>query len=75
MLSLGIDIGTSGVRAVVLNKQQQIIAQAQYDLEKSKAFKIKDQILIGYSQNPLQWWHGVEHVIQAIKSLLEKKEL
>jgi len=73
MLSLGIDIGTSGVRAVVLNKQQQIIAQAQYDLEKSKAFKIKDQILIGYSQNPLQWWHGVEHVIQAIKSLLEKK--
>jgi len=74
MLSLGIDIGTSGVRAVVLDKQQQIIAEAQCKLEKSRAFRDKSQAVIGYSQNPLQWWHGIEQVIPTIKSILIKKD-
>jgi len=75
MLSLGIDIGTSGVRAVVLNEQQSIIAQAQCDLEKSSPFSIKEYRIIGYSQSPQQWWTAVENTLLQIKALLHKDNI
>jgi len=75
VFSLGIDFGTSGVRAVVLDKEQNIISQAQSLLKKSTEFKNKNQIVIGYSQNPLEWWKCFEQVIFNITDNLCQQQL
>ena len=65
--SLGIDIGTSGIRAVVMDSQHCIISQAQSELPKSQELLDNNHIVIGYSQNPLDWWNVFETVLFEIK--------
>ncbi len=56
MLSLGIDIGTSGIRAVVMNKDQQILATADVKLNPSIVRYSKKNNSTAYTQDPFHWW-------------------
>ncbi|MCU7939674.1 MAG: FGGY-family carbohydrate kinase [gamma proteobacterium symbiont of Bathyaustriella thionipta] len=73
MYSLGIDIGTSGIRAVVMDKHHRIISQAQYGLEKSTELINNNQTVIGYSQKPHEWWTVFEKVLfEIIQCILQQ---
>lgn len=69
ILSLGIDFGTSGIRAVVMDKQQHIVAQAQNVLPESQGF-VSSQNIIGYSQVPDEWWQTFVTVTAQLSSTL-----
>jgi len=82
MYSLGIDIGTSGIRAVVLDEHQQKVAQAQSALPESLAYYSEQQSeqqsehqIIGYSQDPQDWWKTFEQVMLQLVQELESKNL
>jgi len=67
MYSLGVDIGTSGIRAVILDEQHTILAQSL------SAMPSRDT---GYAQNPVDWWNTFEQVIfQLAKEFQQKKKL
>lgn len=51
---LGIDIGTSGIRAILIDAKGQILASAKSTIPASK---ISDKIL---HQQPEDWWQGVK---------------
>lgn len=75
MYSLGIDIGTSGIRAVVMDEQHDLIAQAQKALPQSQPYcSMADQV-VGYSQNPMDWWQIFETVIFQLSQTLKSKQL
>ncbi len=59
---LGIDIGTSGVKAVLVNDDQQIIAQATVSLDVSRPQALWSE------QNPEDWWHAVENSVATLKT-------
>ncbi|MBN2710208.1 MAG: xylulokinase [Calditrichaceae bacterium] len=68
---IGIDLGTSGVKALAINEDGKILASAMetYPLFQPKA---------GYSeQDPADWWKGVVKVIRQItnNSGIDKKEI
>lgn len=54
-IGIGIDCGTSGVRAVALNSAHQIIAQAQAPLTE---------------QTPQEWWIATDQVMQSLSHSL-----
>ncbi len=62
MLFLGIDVGTSGIRAVVINGQHKVIAQTQQALAPSLPWMLDNQT-IGFSQQPQQWWSVLTSVL------------
>ncbi len=62
MLFLGIDVGTSGIRAVVINEQHKVIAQAQQALAPSQPYIVNKQT-IGFAQLPQQWWSVLTSVL------------
>ncbi len=72
MFSLGIDIGTSGIRAVIMDKNHCIFAQAQNNLPPGQPFYSDNQQIIGYSQNPEDWWDTLEKVIFQLSDTLQK---
>lgn len=55
--AIGIDIGTSGVRAVALDRAGQTVATA------SHPFETADEV-----RRPSAWWAGVEHCLGALRS-------
>ena len=63
MYSLGIDVGTSGIRAVIMDKQHNICAQAQNALPPGQKFYSAQGQVIGFYQNPFDWWKTLEAVI------------
>ena len=56
--SLGIDIGTSGIRAAILNEQQNVIAQSY---------------IASQSTIPQLWWRSFEQLIFKLKQELEQE--
>ncbi|WP_198264572.1 FGGY-family carbohydrate kinase [sulfur-oxidizing endosymbiont of Gigantopelta aegis] len=75
MYSLGIDLGTSGIRAVVMNDQQQVLAESHSALPASQAYlSPSDSQTIGYSQKPSDWWHSFEQVIYQLATTLKKSQ-
>lgn len=58
---LGIDIGTSGVKAVLVDNDQTVIAQANSPLELSRPKPLWSE------QDPEDWWRGVEDCIAQLK--------
>lgn len=56
MLSLGIDFGTSGVRAIAINSHHQAIAQSRYIFEPAAA-----------AATPAAWQQALETVISALE--------
>ncbi len=54
---IGIDVGTSAVKAVLVDKTQEIVAEADVALATSRPHR-------GWSeQHPDLWWQAVEHVL------------
>ncbi|TLU66715.1 xylulokinase [Thalassotalea litorea] len=58
---LGIDLGTSGVKVVVLDEQKQLVAQGSAPLEVSYPAPLHSE------QNPQDWWQATNVAIQQIK--------
>ncbi len=71
MLSLGIDVGTSGIRAMVLDDNSSCIAYCQKALPDSQALYSSAQQIIGYSQQPADWWCVFSDVLRLLKETLE----
>ena len=57
---LGIDIGTSGVKAVVIDERDRPIAEATAPLAISRPQPLWAE------QAPEDWWHAVEHALDAL---------
>lgn len=58
---LGIDIGTSGVKAVVVDGDQRILATASVPLSISRPRELWSE------QNPDDWWTAVEQAVAALR--------
>jgi len=67
-LFLGLDLGTSGCRAIVIDQQEQIIAQAQTHF--SSAFN-QDS----HQQEPNDWWQAVVNVTQQLAKKINLKDI
>ena len=59
---LGIDLGTSGVKVVILNDQNELVAQASAGLEVSIPQPLWSE------QNPADWWSATNDAVQQLKS-------
>lgn len=59
---LGIDLGTSSVKALIINDQQQVIASASADLSLSNPQPLWSE------QDPEQWWQATEQAIAGLHS-------
>jgi len=58
---MGIDLGTSGVRAIVINQKKEILAEASIQLPESIS-----QYEGWFEQNPMDWWTTTIHVLQQV---------
>ncbi len=58
---LGIDLGTSSIKVVLMDGQQQIIASS------SSALKISRPQPLWSEQDPLEWWHATQAAILNLK--------
>lgn len=58
---LGIDLGTSGVKAVLMNDEHEVLAQAQAALTVSQPFPLWSE------QDPAAWWQATEQAIGQLK--------
>jgi sugar (pentulose or hexulose) kinase len=74
-LSLGIDFGTSGIRAMVLNQHRDISAYAQIALPESQTVSLSDQAVTGYSQEPSHWWRQFKTLLALLDNQLKEKNL
>lgn len=72
MYSLGLDVGTSGIRAVIMDKNHCILTEAQYQLPPSTPYYSKSQQITGYSQSPEKWWNTFKKVILKLSDQLLK---
>ncbi|MBR9728986.1 xylulokinase [Shewanella intestini] len=59
---LGIDLGTSGVKVIILDNQDTLLAQASSALSVSRPFPLWSE------QNPQDWWQATCDAIDDIKS-------
>ena len=59
---LGIDIGTSGVKAVLVNDRQEIVAAGDAALEVSRPQPLWSE------QNPDDWWQATCSAVEAIRT-------
>lgn len=57
---IGIDLGTSGVKAVLLNEQQQILATVQQPLSISRPQPLWSE------QQPADWWKATDKAMQML---------
>lgn len=76
MYSLGIDVGTSGIRGVIMDKNHHIAAQAAVSL--SPVIPCQDQShqnIIGYSQDPLHWWETLQTLFTELAAQFDLKRL
>ncbi|MCW8929148.1 MAG: FGGY-family carbohydrate kinase [Gammaproteobacteria bacterium] len=79
MLSIGIDIGTSGIRAVIVDKNHCLLSDAKCNLPQSQPYyskplsssSLEGRQIIGYSQDPYDWWKTFEQVISKLSSNLK----
>jgi xylulokinase len=58
---LGLDIGTSSVKALLVDAEQRVVAEASAPLEVSRPHPLWSE------QNPEDWWEGVEAAVAAIR--------
>ena len=64
---LGIDIGTSGVKAVVLSDSGAVVAQGQAGLQVERPHPLWSE------QDPDEWWRATETAVQAIDPAVRAK--
>ncbi len=65
-LYLGIDIGTSGIRGIVINQHKKIIASAKADCKESSRVALR---------SPLQWKTMVVEVLTRLANLINLKQV
>jgi xylulokinase len=58
---IGIDLGTSGVKAILLNEQGKVIAS------QTEALSISRPHPLWSEQNPLAWWNATDRAMLALK--------
>lgn len=68
-LHLGLDLGTSGVRAVVIDAQGAVQSTAREPLPAPRREGPR------MSQNPALWWQAVQRVLAAVLAPLERSRL
>ena len=61
---LGIDLGTSAVKALLLDENDAVLAQASSPLEVSRPQPLWSE------QNPADWWNAVNDTIAQLRSHL-----
>lgn len=59
---LGLDIGTSSVKAVVVDEAQRLIASATSPLPVSRPRELWSE------QNPEDWWAAIEHAVHEVRA-------
>src|SRR5437899_288286 len=59
---VGIDIGTSGVKTILVNELQQVVDQAYAPLQVSRPYPMWAE------QDPEIWWQAVDRTMREIKS-------
>jgi sugar (pentulose or hexulose) kinase len=62
---LGIDFGTSGCRAVVINAQREVVAEARQTLPSADLFQGRIQ------QDPVVWLHALNTLLDQLSSKLD----
>lgn len=58
---LGIDLGTSSIKVVISNSEQQLVAQASHDLSISRPQPLWSE------QNPQEWWQALNATMLTLK--------
>ena len=59
---LGIDVGTSAVKALLVDEDQHVLAEASEPLTISRPQPLWSE------QNPHDWWSAVEHAVSALRA-------
>ncbi|HIJ22551.1 MAG: FGGY-family carbohydrate kinase [Gammaproteobacteria bacterium] len=65
-LDIGIDLGTSGCRAIAINENREIVAQHRTPLPASNRHNNRSE------QNPQDWWDAVCHILPTLLAGLPK---
>ena len=60
---LGIDLGTSGVKAILLSEEGQVVASHSEALTLSRPHPLWSE------QNPADWWSATEKAVLALSQL------
>jgi len=61
---LGIDVGTSGIRAIVINNNKQVLASSMQNMPAAAAASAQDQAHPQhYEQQPSIWWQTLQTVL------------
>ncbi len=63
-LFLGLDLGTSGCRGILINTKQEIVAEARVDLPASR---VNGDCI---EQDPADWWQGVGEVLTTLGKIV-----
>src|SRR5512138_2059971 len=58
---LGIDVGTSAVKALLADERQRVVAEATRELAISRPQPLWSE------QNPEDWWSAVAHVVLSLR--------
>lgn len=61
IMYLGIDLGTSGVKVIILDNNDNLVAQASSPLTVSRPAPLWSE------QNPSDWWHATQNAIAELK--------
>jgi len=59
---LGIDVGTSAIKALVVDERQAVIAEADIPLDISRPRELWSE------QDPESWWHAVQAAVDRLRS-------
>lgn len=60
---IGIDLGTSGVKAILLNEQGEVVASHTEKLTVSRPYPLWSE------QDPEQWWQATDRAVKALGQL------
>src|SRR6187549_794812 len=62
MTYLGIDLGTSAVKAILVDEKQNLVAQASASLEVSRPHPLWSE------QDPEEWWKAANQAVLALRA-------
>lgn len=67
---LGIDVGTSGIRAIVIDRQQNVLASIQQAMLVTEEQPPQD-----YQQQPDIWWHTLQSLLSNLSRQFDFKQI
>ena len=66
---IGIDLGTSGVKVILLNEQGEVVAAQTEKLTVSRPHPLWSE------QDPEQWWQATDRAMKALGDFVERRAL